>query len=244
VFALSGAENAVEDGLIRGTSFINDMPCIAIIDTGATHFFISWECANKLRLQLSVVNLLVIDTPAMGLVTIFNACLRCPLRLYDKNFEVDLVCLPLDQLDVILGMDWLRSNHVYINCFAKTVFFLESEKREALLVSSKQVNEVVQEGAELFILLAALNLGEKGATGELPVVCDFPEVFPVEINELPPEREVEFTIDLVPGNNPVSMAPYRMSASELKELKSQLEDLLEKKFIRPSVSPWGAPVFW
>ena len=59
---------------------------------------------------------------------------------------------------------------------------------------------------------------------------------------MPPEREVEFSIDLVPGTKPVSMAPYRMSASELAELKKQLEDLLEKKFVRPSVSPWGAPV--
>ena len=59
---------------------------------------------------------------------------------------------------------------------------------------------------------------------------------------MPPEREVEFSIDLVPGTKPVSMAPYRMSASELAELKKQLEDLLDKKFVRPSVSPWGAPV--
>ena len=70
----------------------------------------------------------------------------------------------------------------------------------------------------------------------------FPDVFPEEVNELPPEREVEFSIDLVPGTRPISMAPYRMSAVELAELKSQLEDLLDKKFIRPSVSPWGAPV--
>ncbi|MCI32734.1 RNA-directed DNA polymerase (Reverse transcriptase), partial [Trifolium medium] len=69
-----------------------------------------------------------------------------------------------------------------------------------------------------------------------------PDVFPGDVSDVPPEREVEFTIDLVPGTSPISMAPYRMSASELKELKKQLEELLEKKFIRPSVSPWGAPV--
>ena len=74
------------------------------------------------------------------------------------------------------------------------------------------------------------------------MVNEFPEVFPEDVNELPPEREVEFTIELIPGTSPVSMAPYRMSASELSELKKQLEELLEKKFIRPSVSPWGAPV--
>ncbi|MCI57297.1 cellular nucleic acid-binding protein [Trifolium medium] len=72
---------------------------------------------------------------------------------------------------------------------------------------------------------------------ELPVVCEFLDVFPEDVSDVPPEREVEFTIDLVPGTSPISMAPYQMSASELNELKKQLEELLEKKFIRPSVSP-------
>jgi len=67
-------------------------------------------------------------------------------------------------------------------------------------------------------------------------------VFPDDITDLPPEREVEFAIDLVSGTSPISIAPYRMSASELGELKKQLEELLEKQFIRPTISLWGAPV--
>src|ERR1051325_12104805 len=78
--------------------------------------------------------------------------------------------------------------------------------------------------------------------GEFPIFCDFPEVFLKDVIDFPPEREVEFSIDLVPRTSPVSMTLYQMSAFELKELKSQLEYLLEKRFIRPSVSPWGAPV--
>ncbi|CAJ2645609.1 unnamed protein product [Trifolium pratense] len=77
---------------------------------------------------------------------------------------------------------------------------------------------------------------------ELPIVCEFPDVFPDDISDVPPKREVEFSIDLVPGTSPISMAPYRMSASELNELKKQLEELLEKRFVRSSVSPWGAPI--
>lgn len=65
----------------------------------------------------------------------------------------------------------------------------------------------------------------------LPLVCEFPEVFSDDISDLPSEREVEFTIDLVLGTRPISMAPYKMSASELEKLKNQLGDLLEKKFI-------------
>ncbi|MCI64398.1 RNA-directed DNA polymerase (Reverse transcriptase), partial [Trifolium medium] len=77
---------------------------------------------------------------------------------------------------------------------------------------------------------------------ELPIVCEFPDVFPEDVTDVLPKREVEFTIDLVPGTSPISMVPYRMSASELNELKKKLEELLEKRFVRPSVSPWGAPV--
>jgi len=68
------------------------------------------------------------------------------------------------------------------------------------------------------------------------------DVFPDEILGLPPKREIEFAIDLIPGAGPVSISPYRMTPAELVKLKKQLEDLLEKQFIRPSVSPWGAPV--
>ncbi|XP_058741733.1 uncharacterized protein LOC131614123 [Vicia villosa] len=106
----------------------------------------------------------------------------------------------------------------------------------------KKVKEAVKHGATVCMLFALMNSKEKTVSNELPVVRDFPEVFQEDVNELPPEREVEFAIELVPGTSPVSVAPYRMSPSELAELKNQLEELLEKKFIHPSVSPRGAPV--
>ncbi|XP_058784366.1 uncharacterized protein LOC131659150, partial [Vicia villosa] len=238
VFALSGAEASTDDRLIQGTCFINGTPLIAIIDTGATHSFISLGCAKRLNLVLSDMHRsMVIDTPAMGSVSTSFVCLNCPLSIFGRDFGIDLVCLPLEQLDVILGMNWLEFNRVYINCFDKTIIFPEIGVKEDLFLSAKQVGESVQDGAELFMLLATLDVHERRTIDELPIVCDFAEVFPEDVSDLPPKREVEFSIDLVPGTSPVSMAPYRMSASELKELKSQLEDLLEKKFIRPSVSP-------
>nr|GFB00875.1 hypothetical protein [Tanacetum cinerariifolium] len=75
-----------------------------------------------------------------------------------------------------------------------------------------------------------------------PVVSEFPDVFPDELPGIPPVREVEFSIELIPGAEPISKAPYRMAPIELKELKDQLQELLERGFIRPSVSPWGAPL--
>ena len=78
----------------------------------------------------------------------------------------------------------------------------------------------------------------------IPVIREFKEVFPKEIPHLPPKREIDFSIDLVPGATPISRAPYRMSPPELMELKMQLQELLDKGYIRPSVSPWGAPVLF
>ena len=92
------------------------------------------------------------------------------------------------------------------------------------------------------MILSNLEIETKVSMCDLPVVREFLEVFPEDISGLPPEREIEFSIDLVPGAGPISIAPYRMSPIELAELKKQLEELLDKQFVRPSVSPWGAPV--
>ena len=79
---------------------------------------------------------------------------------------------------------------------------------------------------------------------DIPVVRDYPEVFPEELPGLPPIREIEFGIDLIPGSHPLSKAPYSMAPTELEELRKQLEELIEKGFVRPSISPWGAPMLF
>jgi hypothetical protein len=75
-------------------------------------------------------------------------------------------------------------------------------------------------------------------------VCEYPDVFPEELPGMPPDRDIEFAIDLIPGTVPIAKRPYRMAASELAELKKQLEEMQHIKFIRPSSSPWGAPVLF
>ena len=85
----------------------------AIIDNSATHSFIYLDCVKRLNLELSDMNgCMVIDTPAMGSMNTSYVCLNCPLSIFGRDFWMDLVCLLLDQLDVILGMNWLEFNHV------------------------------------------------------------------------------------------------------------------------------------
>ena len=100
----------------------------------------------------------------------------------------------------------------------------------------------LQEDAQVYMILSNLEVETKVSMCDLPIVREFPEVFPEDISGLPLEREIKFSIDLVPGAGPISIAPYRMSPIELAELKKQLEELLDKQFVRPSVSPWGAPM--
>jgi hypothetical protein len=80
--------------------------------------------------------------------------------------------------------------------------------------------------------------------GRIPVVCEYPDVFPDELPGMPPDRDIEFAIELQPGTAPISKSPYRMPPAELAELKKQLQELLDKGFIRPSTSPWGCPALF
>lgn len=140
-------------------------------------------------------------------------------------------------------MNWLEFNCIHINFYDKTVLFSEYVEEEvSKFISASQLEELMKYEAQVFTMFAYLKLESKAIVDELPVVCQFLDVIPDDIIDLPLEREVEFSIELVPGTIPISMVPYKMSPTKLSELKKQLEDLLEKKFIRPSVSPSGAPV--
>lgn len=107
----------------------------------------------------------------------------------------------------------------------------------------RQVEELKKDEAQVFAMFSYLEIEGKAALEDFPIVCEFPNLFPDDITDLLPERELEFIIDSVPDTRPVPMIPYRMSPVELSELNSQLEDLIDKKFVRPSVSPWGDPPF-
>lgn len=112
------------------------------------------------------------------------------------------------------------------------------------LVSTREFVKEFNDNATSFVVIVQDKKedSEQQAIG-IPVVQEYADVYLDEVPRLPPKREVEFSIDLIPSVGPVSVAPYRMTRAELAELKKHIEELLEKKFIKPSVSPWGALVF-
>ena len=148
---------------------------------------------------------------------------------------------------MILGMDWLASYHASIDCFEKRVTFsipgqlkfsFEGKHVDRLLrmISALRASSLLKKGCQ-GVLASVMSNESDLKLEDIPIVREYPDVFPEDLPGLPPEREVEFTIDLVPGTGLMSKAPYRMAPVELKELKVQLQELLDKGFIRPSVSP-------
>lgn len=150
-------------------------------------------------------------------------------------------------MDVVLGMDWLSANASYIGCKEKAIYIpKESTTPKEVIYEflERMINMIpclYYEGW-CFLFLFTMELEGGNATSSMPVVCEFLDVFPEDDTSLPLERELNFSIDLVLWTTLVSIAPYRMPPAELRGLKMQLEELLEKHFIQPSVSPWGAPI--
>ena len=107
-----------------------------------------------------------------------------------------------------------------------------------------QARHFLRKGCEAFLALVLDSRREQVNLENIPMVKEFPDVFPKELSGIPPEREVDLSIEVVHGTTPISRAPYRMAPIELKELKTKLRELLDKGFIQPSVSPWGAPILF
>ena len=156
---------------------------------------------------------------------------------------------------MILGMDWLTRHQVMVDCRIKRVilrtpnedevtFIGERSNHLSNVISAATARKMVQKGCEAYLAYVIDTVKARPSVSDIPTVSDFPDVFPKELPGLPPHREIEVAIDIVLGATPASITPYRMAPVELKELKLQLQELLEKRFIRPSVSPWGAPVLF
>ena len=125
-------------------------------------------------------------------------------------------------------------------------FELQGERNilPSCLISALKAEKLLSKGCQAFLAYVVDSSDRGVEIGDIAVVNEYQDVFPEELPGLPPEREVDFGIDLLPGTAPISQAPYRMAPAELKELQAQVRELVDKGFIRPSTSPWGAPVLF
>ncbi|KAI3821572.1 hypothetical protein L1987_09140 [Smallanthus sonchifolius] len=163
--------------------------------------------------------------------------------------------MPLGSFDIIIGMDWLSNHHAEVICFDKCIriplplgetlrVFGEKPCKGLKLMSCTTAQKYLRKKYVAFLAHIVQKDVKKKSIQDIPIIRDFPEVFLEDLSGLPPVRQVEFRIDFVPRANPVARAPYRLAPSEMQELASQLQELSDKGFIRPSHSPWGAPVLF
>ena len=124
------------------------------------------------------------------------------------------------------------------------IFYGERSRAPSGLISAISAIWLLQKGCKGYLAHVVDARSDEVRLEDVPVVREFLDVFPDDLSGLPPERETDFPIDLVPGTTPISLPPYRMAPAELKELKAQLQELVDGGFIRPSISPWGAPVLF
>ncbi|GKC84096.1 putative reverse transcriptase domain-containing protein [Tanacetum coccineum] len=222
--------------VVTGTFLLNDYYACILFDSGAEKSFISSVFTPFIDIAPTALNTSYEVELEDGKVVSTNTILRgCTLVLLNHVFKIDLLPTRLGSFDVIIGMDWLSYHRAVIDCYEKIV---------RIPLPNGEILEVQGERPEKDPgSLACIKADEK-KLDDIRVVRDFPEVFPDDLSGLPPVREIEFRIDLIPGASPVVKSPYRLAPSEMLELSNQLKELQEKGFIRPSHSPWGAPVLF
>nr|GEX71355.1 hypothetical protein [Tanacetum cinerariifolium] len=210
VFSLTRDQAANSSNTVSGTLLRNDRAMFVLFDTGATHSVISITLAKYINIPPTLLNFtLSISTPMKGLVVIKHEYQNCLLRFDDKICSANLFSLDMHDFDIIMGMDWLTKHRATIVCHTKSVIFDDLDKPES-----------VYQDSQLGLLASIMDTSSDAPSLEThPVVQDFSDVFPEELSGIPPEREVEFGIELVLGTQPISKALYRMAPIELKESK-------------------------
>ncbi|GJY95426.1 putative reverse transcriptase domain-containing protein, partial [Tanacetum coccineum] len=206
---------------------------------------VKWECNFSAPVHLSFLKVIVST----------NTVLRgCTLNLIKYLFEIDLMPIELGTFDIVIGIDWLVEHDAVIVCGKKEVHIPVKNKvlvvkgnegvSRLKVISCIKARKYVEKGSQLFLAHVIEKEPSERRLEDVPVICEFPKVFLDDLPGLPPPRQVKFKIELVPGAAPVARAPYRLVPSEMKELSDQLKELSEKGFIRPSLSPWEAPVLF
>jgi predicted aspartyl protease len=225
-----------EPATVMGTLLVNSVPAFVLFDSGASHSFISGNFAFTHGIKYEKMHTpLVVKTPGGHCHTDMMAP-NITVEIEGWEFLASPIILKSSNIDLILGMDWLKAHIASINCATKVVQLLHP--------SDEIVNytaHITQNAEAQIYALNALNASPLEGIKNIPVVHDFPDVFPEELLGIAPVRAIEFVIDLKPGTTHIAKRPYKMPPHELLELKEEIDKSLCKGFIRPSSSAWGAP---
>ena len=221
-------------GVIAGNFTLFDNEMHALVDPSLTHSYICIEqLSDKLPLVEPLAYDMLVTSPLGDSVRVDRVYKNCPLMVHDREFSIDLIAFPFHEFDFILAMDWLSKHRAIVDCDKKTVLLKCSNMSEIIVhgIRSDSVSNVIsvmqachfpRKGCEAFLALVLDSKRGQVNLENIPVIKEFLDVFPEELSGLPPEREVDLSIEVVQGMTPISRAPYRMAPTELKELKTQL----------------------
>ncbi|GKA81952.1 putative reverse transcriptase domain-containing protein [Tanacetum coccineum] len=255
VYKLGTVDAQQDPKVVTGTFLLNNRYATALFNSGADKSFVSTNFSTLIDIEAVELDTCYEVELADGqVVSTNNVLIGCTLNLLNHSFPIDLMVIELGSFDVIIGMDWLSRYDAANLCGKKKVriplegktLVIEGDRNNSRLkiVSCIKARMYIENGCELFLAqLTEQELKEKRLE-DVSVIRYFPEAFPEELPGLPPPRQVEFRIDLIPGATPVVRAPYHLAPSEMKEFSMQLQELSDEGFIRPSSSPWGAPVLF
>jgi hypothetical protein len=211
---------------------INSIPASVLFDSGASHSFITKSFVEKHNISnYPLKRKLLIRSPG-GELRATHSCPQTKLEIREISFLVELIILESSGIDVILGIDYLTKYDGVISC-AKRMVTLTSPQGERIEVN-----------VSMPTVKALVNQLEEKSLKYIKIVCEYPDKFLEELPGMPPDRVIEFSIELLSRTALISKRPYRMDFKDLNELKKQIEELLENRFIRPSSSPWRAPVLF
>ncbi|XP_010692877.2 uncharacterized protein LOC104905919 [Beta vulgaris subsp. vulgaris] len=242
--------------VILGRFLVCNSMANVLFDSGASHSFISNMFVSNLPYKPCVQPLnMIICLPNWESTCCKWIFKNYEIRIAGSELRVNLIPFNLDYHDVILVMNWLSRNRAVIECYARAVRLRSPSGdkivyREEMARPTEKDNMIIENDTEIvpegirYVNQMEGGKKEESIIEEISVVREFLDVFPGDLPGLPSHRVVDFHIDLVSGATPISRASYRMAPAEMAELKKQLEELLKKDYIRPSVSPWGAPVLF
>jgi hypothetical protein len=224
--------------MVIGMFLINDTSAVVLFDSRASHSFISAAYVEKHNLPIALLKCQMIVSSPGGDMPARQLCPKVNLKIRGVDFVTNHIVLESKGIDVILGMDWLSKHKVLIDYAMKSVKLTTPDGKELEFVTEPVVT------TKGFSNRAKVNQLDASQGSEVPVVNEFPDVFPEELPGMPPNRDIEFVIELKPSTAPIYKTPFSMTTLELAELNEHMKELLEKGFICPSSSPWGAPVIF
>jgi hypothetical protein len=214
--------------VLVGTFFLNEHLIIILFNSGASLDFMSSNCGKKAKLSLVASGApYVISTPR-GQADVDKIVQKVPLELSRRIFSTNHIILNGQGIDVILGMSWMKLHRAVLDIVGRLVQ-LDSPVYGKVIIHLPAISRIK----------ASLHQVIKLKLEDIHAVHEFLDVFPDDLPRMPPKRAIKFKIELQPSTAPIAKTPYKMPSVELKELKIQLQGLLDKVYIHPSTSPWG-----